>query len=74
MELIQKVREQVDHLGVTVEEVCEVIHCALTGRRKIVETEDTLYDAGAVIIATGRKPVPLDVPTECAQVHYCSRL
>ncbi|MDR0816454.1 MAG: NAD(P)/FAD-dependent oxidoreductase [Desulfovibrio sp.] len=72
MELMQKVREQVDHLGVTVEEICEVVRCALTAKRKTVETEDTVYDAGAVIIATGRKPVPLDVPTECAQVHYCS--
>jgi len=72
MELMQKVREQVDHLGVTVEEVCEIERIDFRASPKVVETEDMRYEAKAVIVATGRKPIPLDVPTECEQVHHCA--
>lgn len=72
MELMQKVRDQVDHLGVTVEEVCEITGLDLGAQPKIVETEDVIYEAKSVILATGRKPIPLDVPTECSQVHHCA--
>ena len=72
MELMQKVRDQVEHLGVTVEEVCEITSLNLEANPKIIETQDALYEVGAVIAATGRKPVPLDVPTECDQIHYCA--
>ena len=72
MELMQKCRDQVDNLGVTVEEVCEITNMDLTAQPKIVETEDAIYEAKAVIVATGRKPIPLDVPTESAQVHHCA--
>lgn len=72
MELMQKVRDQVDHLGVSVEEVCEIQNLDLAAQPKRIETEDAVYEAKAVILATGRKPLPLDAPTECEQVHYCS--
>ena len=72
MELMQKVREQVDHLGVTVEELCEIERIDFRASPKVVETEEMLYEAKAVIVATGRKPIPLDVPAECEQVHYCA--
>lgn len=72
MDLMQKCRDQVDSLGVTVEEVCEITSMNLKANPKIIETEDAIYEAKAVILATGRKPVPLDVPTECAQVHHCA--
>lgn len=72
MELMQKVRDQVDHLGVAVEEVCEIQNLNLGAQPKRIETEDAVYEAKTVILATGRKPLPLDVPTECEQVHYCS--
>ena len=72
MDLMQKVRDQVDNLGVEVEEVCEIIKIDLTAQPKVVETEDAIYEAKTVIVATGRKPIPLDVPTECAQVHHCA--
>lgn len=72
MDLMQKCRDQVDNLGVSVEEICEIVRLDLTASPKIIETEEAVYEAGAVIIATGRKPVPLDVPTECAQVHHCA--
>lgn len=72
MDLMQKCRDQVDNLGVAVEEVCEIVKMDLTAVPKIIETEDAVYECKAVIIATGRKPIPLDVPTECAQVHHCA--
>lgn len=72
MDLMQKCRDQVDNLGVMVEEVCEITSMDLKGSPKIIETEEAVYEAKAVIIATGRKPIPLDVPTECAQVHHCA--
>lgn len=72
MDLMQKIRDQVDQLGVAVEEVCEIVKLDLTSQPKLVETDDAVYEARAVILATGREPIPLDVPTECAQVHYCA--
>ncbi len=72
MDLMQKVRDQVDALGVEVEEVCEVLSIDFSAQPKRIETEETVYEAGAVIVATGRKPIPLDVPTECSQVHHCA--
>lgn len=72
MDLMQKVRDQVDNLGVSVEEVCEILNLDLSAQPKRIETDDAIYEAKAVIIATGRQPIPLDVPTECAQVHHCA--
>ena len=72
MELMQKLRDQIDLLGVAVEEVCTVEYIDLHASPKIVETEDARYEAKTVIVATGRKPMPLDTPTECEQVHYCA--
>lgn len=71
MDLMQKVREHVDHLGVTVEEVCEIERMELTGPEKVIETDEAVYKGTAVIVATGRKPILLDVPGGEA-VHYCS--
>lgn len=72
MDLMQKVRDQVDNLGVTVEEVCEIERIDLTAQPKIIETFDTVYEAKTVIVATGRKPIPLETPTEATQVHHCA--
>ena len=72
MELMQKCRDQVDSLGVAVEEVCEIESVDLEAPCKRIETEEAIYLAKSVILATGRKPVLLDVPTECEQVHYCA--
>lgn len=71
MELMQKVRDHVDHLGVAVEEVCEIERMDLSGREKIIETDEAIYRGTAVIVATGRKPILLDVPGNEA-IHYCS--
>jgi thioredoxin reductase (NADPH) len=71
MDLMQKVRDHVDHLGVAVEEICEIERLDIGGTEKTIETEEAIYAGAAVIVATGRKPIPLCFP-ECEQVHYCS--
>lgn len=72
MELMQKVRDQVDHLGVPVEEVCEIEKLDLFSTVKTVETDEAIYEAKAIILATGRKNIPLELPRECEQVHHCA--
>ncbi|UJX39689.1 FAD-dependent oxidoreductase [Desulfovibrio sp. JY] len=72
MELMQRMREHLDSFEVPVEEVCEVERLDLTGVVKVVETDEAIYQARAVILATGRKPVPLETPTPCDQVHHCA--
>ena len=73
MELMQMVTEQVEALGVEVDQVAEVTGVRLTETVKVIETEEFLYQAPAVILSTGRKPVPLDINTgDCQQIHYCS--
>ena len=71
MELMQKVRDHVDHLGVSVDEACDIELLDITGREKSVETCEAVYRGSAVIVATGRKPILLDVPGGEA-IHYCS--
>ncbi len=72
MELMQKLRDQVDNLGIVVEEVCEIEKLELQGSVKTVETYDTIYEAKTIILATGRKNIPLELPCECNQVHHCA--
>jgi thioredoxin reductase (NADPH) len=71
MDLMQKVRDQVDHLGVTIDEVCAIESMDLVGKEKIIETDEAVYRASALIVATGRKPIPLVLPN-WDDVHYCS--
>lgn len=71
MDLMQKVREHVDHLGVPIEEVCEIERFDITGSEKTIETDEAVYKSAAVIVATGRKPILLEVPGGEA-IHYCS--
>jgi thioredoxin reductase (NADPH) len=72
MELMKRMREHVDGLGVPVEEVCDVARLQLAGPEKGIETDEATYLAKSVILATGRRPVPLETPTECDQVHHCA--
>ena len=54
------------------EEAAEIEAVRLDGPVKYVRTDEGEYEAKAVILATGRKPVPLTVAGDCEQVHYCS--
>ncbi len=72
MVLMEKMREHVDGLGVTVEEVCEIERLDLTGPEKRTVTDGGTFVSKAVILATGRKPIPLETPTQSEQVHWCA--
>jgi thioredoxin reductase (NADPH) len=72
MELMDKVKEHVDALGIHVEEVAEIEAIHIDEPVKIVQTDEAQYQAKAVILAMGREPIPLDVAKDCEQVHYCS--
>ena len=72
MELMEKMRTHVDHMGVDVEEIFEITGLELTGEEKVVHSGDDVWKAPAIILATGRKPIPLDIPTECDQMHFCA--
>lgn len=72
MELMEKMREHLDSLYVPVEEVCEVEALELDGPLKRAVTDGADYTAKAVILATGRRPLPLNTPTEADEIHYCS--
>jgi len=72
MELMEKVQDQILELGVHVEQVAEIASLKLGNRLKTVETDEFIYTAPAVILATGREPIRLTHLDECEQVHYCS--
>ncbi len=72
MELMEKMREQIDALGVDVEEVCEVESLETGELWKKVVTDSGEYRCKAVILATGRRPVELETPTSAQEVHHCA--
>ena len=72
MALMELFQEQVLALGVEIEEVAEIIRTDITDTTKVIETDEAVYKASAMIIATGRKPVELGLDAECDQIHYCS--
>ncbi|NQU63141.1 MAG: FAD-dependent oxidoreductase, partial [SAR324 cluster bacterium] len=72
MELMEKTLEQVEALGVDVEQVAEITKMDIAGEQKTIETAEDIYTAKSVILATGRVPVALPMETECEQIHYCS--
>ena len=72
MELMERVLDQVLNLGVHVDQAVEVERLELTGPGKVIETDETIYTGKAIILATGRKPIRLNVDTDCERIHYCS--
>ena len=72
MDLVERMQEQVEALGVDVEEAACIDAMDLTGTTKTIEADDETYTGKAVIVATGRKPVPLQAAGECEQVHFCA--
>ena len=72
MELMEQVMAQMQKLGVDVDEAAEVVRLDLSGFLKTVETGEYLYTGKAIILATGRQPVGLQVETDCDHIHYCS--
>ena len=72
MELMDKVREHVDGLGVAVHDVVEIEALDLAGETKRISTDEGVFTAPAVILATGRMPRRLPLETDCEQLHYCA--
>jgi thioredoxin reductase (NADPH) len=72
MELMERVLAQVQNLGVEVDQAAEVVRLDLGGPFKTVETGEYVYKGKAIILATGRQPVRLQVETDCDHIHYCS--
>jgi thioredoxin reductase (NADPH) len=73
MELMEKVKRQVEGLGVRVEEISDVATVDFGKGLKRVVTTDRTYTADAVILATGRVPVRLPIETDWDEhIHYCS--
>ena len=72
MELMEQVMAQVQKLGVEIDEAAEVLGLDLSGQPKTVETGEYRYTGRAVILATGRQPVQLQLETDCDRIHYCS--
>ncbi|MHB1417954.1 MAG: NAD(P)/FAD-dependent oxidoreductase, partial [Chloroflexota bacterium] len=72
MELMERVRDQVENLGVLIDEAVEVEGLEVAGAVKKVETEDSVYTGKAIILATGRQPIRLNLDSDSERIHYCS--
>jgi thioredoxin reductase (NADPH) len=72
MELMNRVLEQVETLGVQVDQAAEIERLDLTSSLKTVVTEGAVYSGKAIILATGRQPIRLKLETNCERIHYCS--
>ena len=72
MDLMEKVRDQVEAMGVDIREVIEVDKLTLDTPMKQVETDEGSFTAPVVILATGRSPRKLPLETECEAIHYCA--
>jgi thioredoxin reductase (NADPH) len=72
MELMERVLEQVENLGVDVDQAAEIERLEIKDDAKIVETAEVIYSGKAIIIATGRQPMRLKLDTTCDRIHYCS--
>lgn len=62
MELMEKMREHVDHMGVEVEEVFEVTGLELGEDEKAVHGDGIVYKAPAIILATAASPLRWTYP------------
>jgi thioredoxin reductase (NADPH) len=73
IELMEKSRAHVESLGVNIVEVDEVESVDFTQSFKSATTSmGDVYAAKAVIVATGRKPTPIPIETDFANIHYCA--
>jgi len=75
-ELMDRILAQTQSVGVRVEDFKEIFSVDLTGEQKQVVTEDAIFTAPALIIATGAQPrkLPADGARELEGrgVHYCA--
>jgi thioredoxin reductase (NADPH) len=73
MELMQRIRCQVQSFGVAIEELVEVEDIDVESPTKVMTTATGQYAAKTLIIATGSTPNRLPIGTSCDdRVHYCA--
>ncbi|MDE5740826.1 MAG: FAD-dependent oxidoreductase, partial [Oscillospiraceae bacterium] len=74
--LAEKFREQLSFLGTEIDEFDLIERVELSDKSKKIFTESKVYEADAVIIATGASPKPLPIKNEARfrgrGVHYCA--
>lgn len=74
-DLMAKVQEQAEKYGAEIDEFDEIQKLELNGRWKRVLTDSNIYEAKAVILASGMQRRKLDLPEnakfEEKGVHYC---
>ena len=75
-ELMEKFEEHADKFGVEKFPMIEIQKINLTSELKEVETNDTIFKAKSIIIATGAQPKKLEIPGETEfksrGVSYCA--
>ncbi len=75
-QLMENMLEQAKSFGTRVDDLKEVMEVNLRGDLKTITTEDTIYSAPVVIIATGsesrRLPVEREADFRGMGVHYCA--
>lgn len=72
IELMEKIRAQVENLGVEIDEAAMIEKVELMDQIKKIDTSENLYIGKAIIVATGRKPIQININTEFDRIHYCS--
>ncbi len=74
--LAQKMKEQAEKSGADIRVNKPVTHFKLSQKVKVIETEDIVYYAKTVIIATGAKALKLNIRNEEEfsghGIHYCA--
>lgn len=74
--LAERFREHLSRLGVEIEEFDPIEGTELSEESKIIRTESKIYEASAVIIASGASPKPLPLKSgekfRGRGVHYCA--
>ena len=71
-ELMTRIKNQALKLGVEIREIVEIEEIHLEGRSKQIKTDDGVLHAKAIIVATGREPIPLPVKADSDHIHYCA--
>lgn len=75
-DLADLMQQQAEELGATIDEFDSIESVDFSDGKKIIETEDYIYNTKAVIIATGASPKKLPIPSESEfagkGIHYCA--
>lgn len=75
-ELADLMQQQAEELGAVIDEFDSIERVDFSGKEKIIETEEYIYKAKAVIISTGASPKKLPILNESKLsgkgIHYCA--